>query len=99
MKNALLTNPAFRYVFEVFIIILSMTISFYIQNELNERDKIKLKDNSLKGVLIDLNKDEEFYNDALESIYFKLNSADKLIDEKIDFDILNTFLSYWCLCY
>ena len=95
MKKAFLTNPAFRYVFEVFVIIFSVTISFYIQNELNERDKIKLKDNSLKGVLIDLNKDEEFYNDALESIYFKLNSADKLIDQKIDSDILNTFLSYW----
>jgi hypothetical protein len=46
MKKAFLTNPVFRYVFEVFFIIFSVTISFYIQNELNERDKIKLKDNS-----------------------------------------------------
>tara|TARA_B100000579_G_C22779200_1_gene828321 strand:- start:384 stop:1109 length:726 start_codon:yes stop_codon:yes gene_type:complete len=95
MKKALLTNPAFRYIFEIFIIVFSVTISFYIQDELNERDKIKLKDDSLKGVLIDLKKDEEFYNAALRSIYSKLNSADKLIDGGIDSGILNSFLSYW----
>jgi hypothetical protein len=39
MKKALLTNPAFRYIFEVFIIIFSVTISFYIQDVLNEKDR------------------------------------------------------------
>jgi len=49
MKNALLTNPAFRYVFEIFVIIFSVTISFYIQDILNKKDKEKLKNNTLQG--------------------------------------------------
>ena len=48
MKKSILSNPAFRYIFEVFIIVFSVTVSFYIQNELNERDKMELKNESLK---------------------------------------------------
>jgi len=95
MKKALLTNPAFRYVFEIFIIVFSVTVSFYIQNVLNEKDKMELKNESLKGVLIDLNKDKEFYVAALESIFNRLNSSDRLIEKGIDSGILNSFLSYW----
>ena len=54
MKKALLTNPAFRYIFEVFVIIFSVTISFYIQDILNEKDREKLKKDTLKGILIDM---------------------------------------------
>ena len=64
MKNSILSNPAFRYIFEVFIIVFSVTISFYIQDELNERDKMELKNESLKGVLIDLSKDKDFYDEG-----------------------------------
>ncbi|MDA7758143.1 hypothetical protein N8905_00515 [bacterium] len=95
MKKALLTNPAFRYIFEVFVIIFSVTISFYIQDILNERDKMELKNESLKGVLIDLDKDKEFYNAALNSIFFRLNSSDRLIEKGIDSGVLNSFLTYW----
>ena len=41
MKKALLTNPAFRYVFEIFVIVFSVTISFFIQDVLNDREKIE----------------------------------------------------------
>ena len=95
MKKALLTNPAFRYIFEVFVIIFSVTISFYIQDILNERDKMELKNESLKGVLIDLDKDKEFYNAALNSIFFRLNSSDRLNEKGIDSGVLNSFLTYW----
>ena len=81
MKKALLTNPAFRYIFEIFIIVFSVTVSFYIQNVLNEKDKMELKNESLKGVLIDLNKDKGFYEAALESIFNRLNSSDRLIEK------------------
>ena len=84
MKKSILSNPAFRYIFEVFIIIFSVTVSFYIQDELNKRDKMKLKNESLKGVLIDLDKDEEFYNAALNSIFNRLISSDRLIENGID---------------
>ena len=95
MKKSILSNPAFRYIFEVFIIVFSVTVSFYIQDELNERDKMELKNESLNGVLIDLDKDEEFYNAALNSIFNRLNSSDRLIENGIDSGVLNSFLSYW----
>ena len=95
MKKSILTKPAFRYIFEVFIIVFSVTISFYIQDELNERDKMELKNESLRGVLIDLDKDKEFYNAALKSIFYRLNSSDRLIENGIDSGVLNSFLSYW----
>lgn len=95
MKKSILSNPSFRYIFEVFIIIFSVTISFYIQDVLNERDKMELKNESLEGVLIDLEKDKEFYNAALRSIFNRLNSSDRLIEKGIDSGILNSFLSYW----
>ena len=95
MKKSVLSNPAFRYIFEIFIIVFSVTVSFYIQNELNERDKMELKNESLKGVLIDLEKDKDFYNAALESIFYRLNSSDRLIEKGIDSGVLNSFLSYW----
>ena len=43
MKKSILTKPAFRYIFEVFVIIFSVTISFYIQDILNEKDRENLK--------------------------------------------------------
>ena len=95
MKKSILSNPAFRYIFEIFIIVFSVTVSFYIQNELNEREKMELKNESLKGVLIDLEKDKDFYNAALESIFYRLNSSDRLIERGIDSGVLNSFLSYW----
>ena len=84
MKKSILSNPALRYIFEIFIIVFSVTVSFYIQNELNERDKMELKNESLNGVLIDLEKDKDFYNAALESIFYRLNSSDRLIEKGID---------------
>tara|TARA_Y100000389_G_C17237330_1_gene401274 strand:- start:66 stop:758 length:693 start_codon:yes stop_codon:yes gene_type:complete len=61
MKKALLTNPAFRYIFEIIVIVFSVTLSFYIQDILNEQEKIELKDFTLKGVLADLKKDSIFF--------------------------------------
>lgn len=63
MKKSILSNPAFRYIFEVFVIIFSVTISFYIQDILNERDKMELKNESLKGVLIDSDKNKSKFMD------------------------------------
>ena len=65
MKKALLTNPAFRYIFEVFIIIFSVTVSFYIQEVINKKEKIELKNKALNGVLIELEKDVNIFNHAL----------------------------------
>ena len=45
MKKTLLTNPAFRYIFEIIVIVFSVTLSFYIQDILNE----KVNSNSAKS--------------------------------------------------
>ena len=39
MKKSILSNPAFRYIFEVIVIVFSVTLSFYIQDVLNKREK------------------------------------------------------------
>ena len=36
MKKSILNTPAFRYIFEVIVIVFSVTLSFYIQDVLNE---------------------------------------------------------------
>ena len=64
MKKSILSNPAFRYIFEVIVIVFSVTLSFYIQDVLNKREKIELKNESLNGVLADLNEDLEGFNGA-----------------------------------
>ena len=76
MKKSILTKPAFRYIFEVFIIVFSVTISFYIQDVINKREKIELKNKGLNGVLMELDKDvhnfgEEFLNNEVSN--HKLN--------------------------
>ena len=45
---------------------------------------MELKNESLNGVLIDLEKDKDFYNAVLESIFYRLNSSDRLIEKGID---------------
>ena len=62
MKKSILNTPAFRYIFEIIVIVFSVTLSFYIQHVLNDRDKIELKDIVLEAVLSDLKKDENFIN-------------------------------------
>ena len=47
-------NLIFRYIFEVVVIIFSVTASFYIQDILNNKDKEDSKNKGLEGVLIEL---------------------------------------------
>ena len=58
MKNSLLNKPAFRYIFEIIVIVFSVTISFYIQKVLLDREKIELKNIGLMGVIDDLKRDQ-----------------------------------------
>ena len=63
MKKSILTMPAFRYIFDVFIIVFSVTISFYIQDELNERDKMELKNES-PDIKVKMNSNDEYIKPA-----------------------------------
>ena len=95
MKKSILTKPAFRYIFEVFVIIFSVTISFYIQDLLNEKDREKLKNDTLKGILIDMQTDINQYNVALDILKFRLIQADSLIMGYYDNNRINRVRNYW----
>lgn len=47
--------------FEIFILIFSITISFYIQDRLNDFDNEQLKNETLIGVQNDLKSDKVFF--------------------------------------
>lgn len=95
MKKSILSNPAFRYIFEVFVIIFSVTISFYIQDLLNEKDREKLKNDTLKGILIDMETDINQYNLALNILKYRLNQADSLIMGYYENNRINQVRNYW----
>jgi hypothetical protein len=94
MKNALLTNPAFRYIFEIFIIVFSVTISFYIQDVLNENDRIEIKNKALSGVLNDIEGDRYSLNEGLEINKNRRKSIDAFINKKIDNTIISGIRRY-----
>ena len=58
MGNSLLNKPPFRYIFEIIVIVFSVTLSFYIQKVLLDREKIELKNIGLMGVIDDLKRDK-----------------------------------------
>ena len=95
MKNSILSNLAFRYIFEVFIIVFSVTISFYIQDILNEKDREKLKNDTLKGILIDMETDVNQYNLALNVLKYRLIQADSLIMGYYENNRINQVRNYW----
>ena len=85
MKNSILNKPSFRYIFEIIVIVFSVTLSFYIQDVLNDREKIELKNKGLEGVLIELEKDNKFY--GFTDFYNKqrINCIDSLFNLSYEF--------------
>jgi hypothetical protein len=83
MKKALLTNPAFRYIFEVFIIVFSVTISFYIQDVINNQNKIEEKNAGLEGVLSDLKNDEKYLNRLYKGMEKTTNTINKILGDRV----------------
>ena len=58
----------FRYVFEVIVIVFSVTLSFYIQELLSDREKNLLKNDGLNGVIKDLVVDKSQFKNASSSV-------------------------------
>ena len=83
MKNSLLNNPAFRYIFEIIVIVFSVILSFYIQDVLNDWEKIELKNIGLKAVLSDLEKYKEFYSGGIDRINWTQANIDSLTNKNI----------------
>ena len=82
MKKSLLNTSAFRYIFEIIVIVFSVTLSFYIQDVLNDREKIKQKNEGLQGVLVDLNSDTDVINFALPFNTGRIKSMKEIINRK-----------------
>ena len=83
MKKSILNTSAFRYIFEIIVIVFSVTLSFYIQDVLNDREKIELKNIGLKAVLSDLEKDKEFYSGGISRMKGTQANIDSLINKNI----------------
>ena len=94
MKKSILSNPAFRYIFEVFVIIFSVTISFYIQDVLNEKDRIEIKNKALSGVLKDISGDRFSLNEGLDINKKRRESINYLIDKRIDNNTISSIRRY-----
>ena len=81
MKKSILSNPAFRYIFEVIVIVFSVTLSFYIQKVLLDREKIELKmDIGLMGVIDDLKRDQAIFNQTIGSLRFRNRKLDTIFE-------------------
>ena len=92
MKKTLLTNPAFRYIFEVFVIIFSVTISFYIQDVINKREKIELKNKALKGVLMELKRDVLNFNNASGILKRRIRMGEEFLNGEVNNSKLNQLM-------
>ena len=83
MKKPIYNTPAFRYIFEIIVIVFSVTLSFYIQDVLNDREKNELKNESLRGVLNDLKNDKEFFKIGTNRIERVIKSIDSIHDKSV----------------
>ena len=92
MKNPTLNNPAFRYIFEIVVIVFSVTLSFYIQDVLNDREKIELKNESLEGVLADLKEDLDGFNTAHKVLSNRVEVSEKFLSGEVSNENINQIL-------
>ena len=92
MKRSVLNTSSFRYIFEIIVIVFSVTLSFYIQDVLNDREKIELKNISLRGVLNDLEKDIINFNYGVDLGRKRISNIDTILNLKYDLSskIVNT---------
>ena len=90
---SILNTPGFRYIFEIIVIVFSVTLSFYIQDVLNDRDKIELKNETLKGIINDLVKDFENFNDAQEVLGVRVKSSEKFLSGQTSNVLINRIIT------
>ena len=85
----------FRYVFEVVVIVFSVTLSFYIQELLNDREKNLLKNDGLNGVLKDLAMDKSQFKMASDVIYYRIGLIENVLDGEITNKNISSLMTYW----
>ena len=85
----------FRYVFEVIVIVFSVTLSFYIQELLNDREKNLLKNDGLNGVIKDLVIDKSQFKIASDVIYYRIGLIEDVLDGRITNKNISSLMTYW----
>ena len=85
----------FRYVFEVIVIVFSVTLSFYIQEILNDREKNLLKNDGLNGVLKDLAIDKSNFKLASDVIYSRIGLIENVLDGEMTNNNISSLMTYW----
>ena len=85
----------FRYVFEVIVIVFSVTFSFYIQERLNDREKNLLKNEGLNGVIKDLVIDKSQFKMASDVIYYRIGLIEDVLDGNITNENISSLITYW----
>jgi hypothetical protein len=95
MKKSILSNPAFRYIFEIIIIVFSVTLSFYIQDVINKREKIYFKDKTLNGILVDLQADKRAFKQASNVIYDRIRLIEDVLDGDINNEKISALMTFW----
>ena len=81
--------------FEVFAIIFSITISFYIQEKLNDLEKRQIKNETLKGIRNDLKTDKAFFLMTLDFLYERVQFAQNIQNGVISQEGINSLLLTW----
>ena len=85
----------FRYLFEVIVIVFSVTLSFYIQELLNDREKNLLKNDGLNGVIKDLVIDKSQFKLASDVIYYRIGLIEDVLDGDITNKNISSLMTYW----
>ncbi|MGC6422601.1 MAG: hypothetical protein ACON47_06695 [Flavobacteriaceae bacterium] len=87
---------AIKYLFEMLIIIFSVSISFYIQELLNEKDRIELKNAGLIGVLSDFEQDLIIFDALSRSLDKRTKNMESILsNENISNEVFNELMSYF----
>ena len=79
-----------RYLFEIIVIVFSVTLSFYI-----DREKEELKNQSLNGVIEDLEIDKKFYTLAIDNLFGRIKACEDVLNGDINDDKINYLMSTW----
>ena len=97
MKKSIFSNLAFRYVFEIVVIVFSITISFSLQNHQLKLQNNTVKIRYLKRMLNDLKQDSILINDAVNLIQIRMKLNNTLIKGIITGESLSGCVRYYGL--
>ncbi len=92
MNKNFYSSIGFRYIFEIIVIVFSVTLSFYIQSKIIDREKVELKNESLKGISKDLFEDIEYFNSAQKTLANRIKNIEVFLSGEISNELINDIM-------